>query len=71
MEEYTRDYFKAQYPQFVIEMALNAIINWGLSARIPPTDMIGETFADLGNKFIQDLANADYKTRRAVIKKWL
>lgn len=66
-----KEYFKANYPQFIIELALNAIVSWGLSVRVPASDMIGETFADLANKFITDLADADYKTRRAVIKRWL
>lgn len=66
-----KEYFTTNYPQFIRELAINAIVSWGLSARVPASDMITETVADVVNKFIEDLANADFKTRRAVIKRWL
>ncbi len=66
-----KEYFTTNYPQYIRELALNAIVAWGLTCRIPASDMVTETIADVVNKFIKDLADADYKTRRAVIKRWL
>lgn len=66
-----KEYFTTNYPQYIRELALNAIVAWGLTCRIPANDMVTETIADVVNKFIKDLADADYKTRRAVIKRWL
>lgn len=71
MDKLDREYFRTKYPVFIREMALNAVISWGLSVRVPASDLISETIAGVVNDFIKDLANADYETRRAVIKKWL